>query len=64
LDSKPKIRAELLFTDYPHIKHISILLSLEIFMKKHQENSKRKNSELDRETKLLEMTVLIPQQTV
>jgi hypothetical protein len=44
--------------------HISILLSLEIFMKKHQENLQRKNSELDRENQTIRNDRFNTKQTV
>jgi hypothetical protein len=64
LTQNQKIRAELLFTNYPlYIKYIHTLEFRNIYEETSRE-LQRKNSELDRETKLLEMTVLIPQQTV
>jgi hypothetical protein len=64
LTQNQRIRAELLFTNYPLYIKYKHTLSLEIFMKKHQENLQRKIVNWIEKTKLLEMTVLIPQQTV
>jgi hypothetical protein len=51
--------------NYPlYIKYIHTLEFRNIYEETSRELQRKKNSELDRETKLLEITVLIPQQTV
>jgi hypothetical protein len=60
LTQNQRIRAELLFTNYPlYIKHKHTLEFRNIYEETSRELI-RKNSELDEKTKLLEMTVLIP----
>jgi hypothetical protein len=64
LTQNQRIRAELLFTNYPlYIKHKHTLEFRNIYEETSREPPK-KNSKLIEKTKLLEMTVLIPQQTV